>query len=105
MLPGVFMRACGETKVIGRKFSMSCRKKRRARGRRLARQVGLAFIVLVAMNVVARSRLHRAPREQESESAITGRTGAQSTSRNLSENAASTPAPPPLGFGGLQLND
>ena len=73
-----------------------------ARGRRLARQVGLAFIVLVAMNVllglayIARQESKNPNRQLLNEQAR------EHLQKSL-ENAASTLTPPPLGFGGLQL--
>jgi len=47
-----------------------------ARGRRMARQVGLAFIVLVAMNVLL-GLVYRSSRKQKPESAIAGQAGAR----------------------------
>jgi len=73
-----------------------------AHGRRLARQVGLAFIVLVAMNVflgliyIARHESKNPNRQLLDEQAR------EHLQKSL-ENAASTFTPPPLGFGGLQL--
>lgn len=74
-----------------------------ARGRRLARQVGLAFIVLVAMNVllglvyITRHEIKNPNRQLLDEQA-------RDHLRKSLENAADTTlTPPPLGVSGLQL--
>ena len=73
-----------------------------ARGRRLARQVGLAFIVLVAMNVllglvyITHHEIKNPNRQLLDEQA-------RDHLRKSLENAADTTlTPPPLGIGGLQ---
>jgi len=73
-----------------------------ARGRRLARQVGLAFIVLVAMNVLL-GLVYIAHKESKNPNRqLLDEQARQQLQKSL-ENAASTLTPPPLGFGGLQL--
>ena len=74
-----------------------------ARGRRLARRVGLAFIVLVAMNVllglvyITRHEIKNPNRQLLDDQA-------REHLRKSLENAAGTAlTPPPLGVGGLQL--
>jgi hypothetical protein len=73
-----------------------------ARGRRLARQVGLAFIVLVAMNVLF-GLVYIARHESKSPNRQLLDEQAREHLQKSLENAASTLTPPPLGFGGLQL--
>lgn len=73
-----------------------------ARGRRLARQVGLAFIVLVAMNVFL-GLIYIAHQESKNPNRqLLDEQEREHLQKSL-ENAASTLTPPPLGFGGLQL--
>ena len=72
------------------------------RGRRLARQVGLAFIVLVAMNVLF-GLVYIAHQESKNPNRQLLDAQAREHLRKSLENAASTLTPPPLGFGGLQL--
>lgn len=73
-----------------------------ARGRRLARQVGLAFIVLVAMNVLL-GLVYIAHQESKNPNRQLLNEEAREHLQKSLENAASTLTPPPLGFGGLQL--
>jgi hypothetical protein len=73
-----------------------------ARGRRLARQVGLAFIVLVAMNVFL-GLVYIAHRESKNPNRQLLDEQARQRLQKSLENAASALTPPPLGFGGLQL--
>jgi hypothetical protein len=74
-----------------------------ARGRRLARQVGLAFIVLVAMNVllglvyITRHEIKNPNRQLLDEQAR------EHLRKSLENAAGTTLTPPPLGVGGLQL--
>ena len=73
-----------------------------ARGRQLARQVGLAFIVLVAMNVLL-GLVYIAHKESKNPNRQLLDEQAREHLQKSLENAASTLTPPPLGFGGLQL--
>lgn len=73
-----------------------------ARGRRLARQVGLAFTVLVAMNVLL-GLVYIAHHETKNPNRQLLDEQAREHLRKSLENAAATLTPPPLGFGGLQL--
>jgi hypothetical protein len=73
-----------------------------ARGRRLARQVGLAFIVLIAMNVFL-GLVYIAHHESKNPTRQLLDEQAREHLQKSLENAASTLTPPPLGFGGLQL--
>jgi hypothetical protein len=73
-----------------------------ARGRRLARQVGLAFIVLVAMNVLL-GLVYIAHHESKNPNRQLLDEQARAHLQKSLENAASTLTPPPLGFGGLQV--
>ncbi|HKS04597.1 MAG TPA: hypothetical protein VJR49_04500 [Chthoniobacterales bacterium] len=74
-----------------------------ARGRRLARRVGLAFIVLVAMNVllglvyITRHEIKNPNRQLLDEQAR------EHLRKSLENAAGTTLTPPPLGVGGLQL--
>lgn len=73
------------------------------RGRRLARRVGLAFIVLVAMNVllglvyITRHEIKNPNRQLLDEQAR------EHLRQSLEHAAGTTLTPPPLGVGGLQL--
>ena len=73
-----------------------------ARGRRMARQVGLAFIVLVAMNVLL-GLVYIAHQESKNPNRQLLDEQAREHLQKSLENAASALTPPPLGFGGLQL--
>ena len=74
-----------------------------ARGRRLARQVGVAFIVLVAMNVllglvyITRHEIKNPNRQLLDEQAR------EHLRKSLENAAGTTLTPPALGVGGLQL--
>jgi hypothetical protein len=74
-----------------------------ARGRRMARQVGLAFIVLVAMNVllglvyIARQESKNPIRQLRNEQAL------EHVRQSVEKTAAAVLTPPPLGIGGLQV--
>ncbi len=73
-----------------------------ARGRRLARQVGLAFTVLVAMNVLL-GLLYIAHRESKNPNRQLLDEQAREHLQKSLENAAATLTPPPLGVGRLQV--
>jgi hypothetical protein len=73
-----------------------------ARGRRLARQVGLAFIVLVAMNVLL-GLVYIAHQESKNPNRQLLNEQSREHLQKSLENAAATLTPPPIGFGGLQL--
>lgn len=73
-----------------------------ARGRRLARQVGLAFIVLVAMNVLL-GLVYIAHHESKNPNRQLLDEQAREHLQKSLENAAASLTPPPLGFGGLQV--
>jgi hypothetical protein len=74
-----------------------------ARGRRLARQVGLAFIVLVAMNVLLGLVYITHHESKNPNRQLLGEQAREHLRKSLENAAGTTLNPPPLGIGGLQV--